>query len=526
MQFFAGVVSRAAARIVAAALLLLLTAVSAFSQHVELSISPATYGGANETMTYTLRVFPGSWWIYSVTPAPSAIKGVSLTCSVPGGGTDQPFDCIGTYQTTNDDANGGSFTDFASITGTREQNGPKPFIPLTSNSVTVTRAGGGPVGVSVSSSPNPSVAGQPVTVTATVSALGCNAGDAPPGTVTISLGTTTSSALTLVRTAPVSPSSAASFTVPNVAQGTYMVSASYSGSSGILACSPGSATGPDHVADTQPTVTINQAGSQSDPTGTSPINFSVVFDKNVIGFNTGDVQLSGTAGATTATVSGSGSTYNVAVSGMAQAGTVIATVPANVASASGLQNLASTSTDNTVNFVVITVNPASVPGATVGTTYNQTFTSTGGAGASTFDISAGALPAGLTLNGSGALTGTPTAAGTFNFTVRATDTNSISGTRAYALTVNPPTIILPATTLPDGTGGVSYSATLNPATGGTAPYSYAVTNGALPDGLTLNPVTGALSGTPTADGTFSFAVTATDSTTGSGAPYSSAPQTY
>ena len=62
--------------------------------------------------------------------------------------------------------------------------------------------------------------------------------------------------------------------------------------------------------------------------------------------------LSGTAGATTAVVTGSGTTYNVAVSGMTASGTVTATVAAGVADdAAGNPNLASTSSDNTVNYV-------------------------------------------------------------------------------------------------------------------------------------------------------------------------------
>jgi hypothetical protein len=102
---------------------------------------------------------------------------------------------------------------------------------------------------------------------------------------------------------------------------------------------------------TPPTVTINQAAGQADPSNGSPINFSVVFSESVADFATGDVTLSGTAGSTTATVTGSGTTYNVAVSGMTGNGTVIATVAAGVAhDAAGNANTASTSTDNTVTF--------------------------------------------------------------------------------------------------------------------------------------------------------------------------------
>ena len=53
---------------------------------------------------------------------------------------------------------------------------------------------------------------------------------------------------------------------------------------------------------TAPSVTVNQASGQADPTSTSPIHFTVVFTEPVTGFNDGDVTLSGTAGATTAVV--------------------------------------------------------------------------------------------------------------------------------------------------------------------------------------------------------------------------------
>ena len=102
-----------------------------------------------------------------------------------------------------------------------------------------------------------------------------------------------------------------------------------------------------------PSVTINQAVGQADPTTSTPINFTVVFSESVTGFQTGDVTLGGTAGATTAIVTGNATTYNVSVSGMTQSGTVIGTIGANVAiDAAGNPNTASTSTDNTVTFHV------------------------------------------------------------------------------------------------------------------------------------------------------------------------------
>jgi hypothetical protein len=128
----------------------------------------------------------------------------------------------------------------------------------------------------------------------------------------------------------------------------------------------------DFGINTGPTVTINQktsAPAQADPTKGSPINFTVVFNETVTNFATGDVDLtdSTTGGVLVGTVTGSGTTYNVAVSGMAADGNVIAKINAGVATdASGNPNFASTSTDNTVTYDLsgpaaptITVSPAS-----------------------------------------------------------------------------------------------------------------------------------------------------------------------
>jgi hypothetical protein len=99
-------------------------------------------------------------------------------------------------------------------------------------------------------------------------------------------------------------------------------------------------------------VTVNQASGQADPTGSLPIRFSVVFSEPVTGFTNTDVTVGGTApGTPSVVVSGSGTTYEVAVSGLTGGGTVIASVAAGKANdAAGNANTASTSTDNTVSY--------------------------------------------------------------------------------------------------------------------------------------------------------------------------------
>ena len=104
-------------------------------------------------------------------------------------------------------------------------------------------------------------------------------------------------------------------------------------------------TGESPIVDVNPpTVTIKQNPSQPDSTNAPPIIFDVVFSEPVQNFETGDIALSGSAGANSAVVSGSGANYTVTVSGMTQSGTVIVpNIPANVAQdLSGKQNTAST----------------------------------------------------------------------------------------------------------------------------------------------------------------------------------------
>ena len=158
------------------------------------------------------------------------------------------------------------------------------------------------------------------------------------------------------------------------------------------------------------------------------------------------------------------------------------------------------------------VTPTTVPAATRGFAYSRTFSATGGVGAYTYTVSAGALPAGMTLSAAGVLSGTPTTTGSFNFTVRATDQSTgsgpYSGTVSLALVVNAAAITVTPATLPGVMAGLPFEQTLS-ATGGSGAYTYAVTAGALPSGIILT-TSGRLVGRSYTVGTFNFTVTATD----------------
>ncbi|RDS81425.1 putative Ig domain-containing protein [Dyella psychrodurans] len=200
-----------------------------------------------------------------------------------------------------------------------------------------------------------------------------------------------------------------------------------------------------------------------------------------------------------------------------QSGTFTFTINAQDHSTGGTFTGSKTYTLN-VSTAVITFTPSTLPSGSIGTAYNSTtFTASGGIAPYHYAISSGSLPAGLTLSSSGTLSGTPTSAGTFNFSVQATDANNASGTQPYSISVAAPTLTLSPSTLPSTTAETAYSQSFT-TTGGTQPYTYTLASGSLPPGLSLS-TSGVLSGTPTAAGSYTFVVRSTDSSTGTGAPF-------
>jgi hypothetical protein len=137
----------------------------------------------------------------------------------------------------------------------------------------------------------------------------------------------------------------------------------------------------------------------------------------------------------------------------------------------------------------------------------------GGAGPFLFEITAGALPDGLTIEGAtGIISGTPTVINTFNFTVRVTDSEDTQESVECSITIQD-VLAIDCDNPPDGASGVPYSHFIL-GSGGVPPYTFSIVAGALPDGLTLDGPTGEISGTPTAGGVFPFTVRVTDSYAG------------
>jgi hypothetical protein len=135
----------------------------------------------------------------------------------------------------------------------------------------------------------------------------------------------------------------------------------------------------------------------------------------------------------------------------------------------------------------------------------------------------GTLPAGLTLSTTtGAVTGTPTAAGSFKVQVKDATGATNCG---CPITISSAPLVVSCGSVSSGKVGVSFNSGSITVSGGTAPYTFSIVSGTLPAGLTLSTTTGAVTGTPTAAGTFKVQVKDATGATNCGCPItiSSAP---
>ena len=152
----------------------------------------------------------------------------------------------------------------------------------------------------------------------------------------------------------------------------------------------------------------------------------------------------------------------------------------------------------------------SLADALVQAPYSQSLQATGGTPPYTWLVTGGTLPDGITLDpNSGTLSGTPSAVGSFSFTIRAVDSVYAFAEGQFQITTAAGLIITSAPALPPGSVALQYDQTLN-AAGGTPPYIWSISSGGLPAGLTLNPQTGELVGIPSVADSFQFTVVVTD----------------
>jgi hypothetical protein len=150
---------------------------------------------------------------------------------------------------------------------------------------------------------------------------------------------------------------------------------------------------------------------------------------------------------------------------------------------------------------------AVLPAAVIGSPYVEVdLVVTGGTGPYTWTVVAGAFLTGISMDSAGAITGTATVGGVANVTVRVTDSKNALTQKALFLTSEVP--VITTGSLANGTVAVPYAEALD-ATGGTAPYTWALSDGAPPPGLDVRSA-GGITGTPSFYGSFSFSVQVTD----------------
>ena len=231
----------------------------------------------------------------------------------------------------------------------------------------------------------------------------------------------------------------------------------------------------------------------------------------------------GLAYSQTFAVSGSSSVFNFAVtSGTLPPGLTLSTGGALTGTPTTFgifSNITITATDASgcaasqtytiaITCQTVTVGPLTLPSAAVNTTYQQSLQVSGGTAPIVFAITRGALPVGVTMSSAGVISGTPITAGTYTFTVTATDANTCNGSRDYTINVSCVALVLTPQVLPTPIFGVPYTASII-AVGHTGTVSFAHTTGSLPPGLDLTS-SGVVTGTPTLFGSFTFKVTAYD----------------
>jgi putative Ig domain-containing protein len=161
----------------------------------------------------------------------------------------------------------------------------------------------------------------------------------------------------------------------------------------------------------------------------------------------------------------------------------------------------------------LSITTSSLQQGVINVPYNTSLSATGGVTPYGWNIASGNLPPGLSLSRAGVVSGTPAGTGAFTFSVAVADSQqppSVANGN-FGISINA-ALQITTTSLTQGLLDASYSATLA-ATGGIAPYTWSITQGALPNGLTLNATSGVISGTPTAAGTSNFTAQVSDAET-------------
>jgi|GEM_PF-1659996 len=268
--------------------------------------------------------------------------------------------------------------------------------------------------------------------------------------------------------------------------------------------------------------TLNVSDSQATPaTASLPVGFSVlgITTSSLVGGSTtaGYSQTIGAIGGTPPySFSGSGLPAGLSLS---SAGLLSGTPSAVGTFSLTLRVTDSAGLSTASNFALVVTGPPTQPLSVTGgqltsgnatVPYSTNLTASGGTTPYTWSLTGGILPdGGVSLSASGAIAGTPKTPGIYTFTALAKDSAGASASGTFTISIGAaPLVLTSGTSFPTGIAGSPYPLQILSASGGAAPYTFTIGNGALPDGLIF--ASPQFSGTPTAAGTFRFTVTVTD----------------
>ncbi|MGQ2901841.1 Ig-like domain repeat protein [Neoaquamicrobium sediminum] len=456
---------------------------AAYAQVITISANPSSYNSQGQIITFTYELSnPTAFTITSIdtitpsNPDPANGPGVSASCPAIPGGTLEPNEtmtCSGTYAITSANMSSGNLSHTITMSGQRIGGGWN----ANSNFFSMSQQGGGPTITTVQSQVNPTTAGANATFNASVSSMGCNSGLAPSGTMTFTIGSVTSGAITVVPPSGISPSANASFSTTALPVGSHPVSAQFT-PSGSDNCAGSSGTGANHVVKSDTTTQI--ASSLNPSTGGTSVTFTAtVTATSGGGTPTGNVTFTiDGAPQTPVAVNGSGqatlTTSSLAVGTRSIGATYNGDTVHNSSSAAPLSQTVNQVATTTV--LASSANPSNV-GAAV--TFTATVAPVSGSGTPTGTVTFtidGAPQVPVPVNGSGQATISTSALAVGPHTIGASysgDTNNISSTAtALTQTVNQiaTTTVIASSANPSSVGAsVTFTATVTPNSGGGTP---------------------------------------------------------
>ncbi|WP_321384925.1 putative Ig domain-containing protein [Rhizobium sp.] len=428
------------------------------------TIGTATAGDGQATVSFSAPASDGGAAInhYTVTASPG---GATAT------GTTSPITVTGL-------TNGTAYTFTVTATNSVETGSAS----ATSNSVTPIAALQAPIANAVSATVTANSSANAITLNITG---GAAASVSVASTPSHGTATATGTSITYTPTTGYSGSDSFTYTATNTGGTSTAATVSITVSAATLSFSPAAGTLPNGTVGTAYSQTVSVSN------GTAPYDYEIISGSLPDGLS----------------ISG-GSTSSKTISG----------TPTTVGTSSISVRVTDANSITTTVSYGITINAA----APVANGVSATIAANSSANAITLNITGGTAASvtvdtqashGIATASGTSITYTPTSgySGSDSFTYTATNTGGTSTAATVSITVTAPTFSVSpsAGALAAATVGTAYSQTLA-VSGGTAPYSYAVTSGTLPAGVSLNTSTGTFSGTPTTAGNYSFTITVTD----------------